>query len=220
MPAPGLNRRALLQWGALLTAGAVLPGCGGGGGPRDDLPEPQALRSVNGVLELHLNVGYASMDMDLPDSDIARWARYPADRQPGRRLELRSFNGRYTAPTLWLRPGDTLKMWVHNQLPASPRARTGRCSTTRTAPTCISTACTWTRARYGPACSATTWWTGRMPASRPAPRATTRSICPTTTVAASTGTTRICTAPPMPRSPAACSAPSSWPMRRTRSVPA
>lgn len=36
MPAPGLNRRALLQWGALLTAGAVLPGCGGGGGPRDD----------------------------------------------------------------------------------------------------------------------------------------------------------------------------------------
>lgn len=121
MPAPGLNRRALLQWGALLTAGAVLPGCGGGGGPRDDLPEPQALRSVNGVLELHLNVGYASMDMDLPDSDIARWARYPADRQPGRRLELRSFNGRYTAPTLWLRPGDTLKMWVHNQLPASPQ---------------------------------------------------------------------------------------------------
>ncbi len=123
---PAIGRRALLQWGALLSVGTVLPGCGGSSGAgsaRDDLPEPLELGSVGGVLELHLNVGYAALDMGLSapaaGDGMRQWASYPAQTQ-ARRLQLRSFNGRYMAPTLRLRPGDTLKMWVHNHLPASP----------------------------------------------------------------------------------------------------
>src|SRR5256885_13256898 len=44
-------------------------------------PPRSTLFPYTTLFRSHLNVGYASMDMDLPDSDIARWARYPADRQ-------------------------------------------------------------------------------------------------------------------------------------------
>lgn len=120
-------RRALFQWGAVLAAGVLLPACGGSdeaseipGTTTDTLPEPQILHAQDGVLEMHIHVKYAQMNAQLPPDGIANCDRYPVATSQ-RVLELRSFNGRYIAPTLILNPGDTLRMWVHNELPPSPQ---------------------------------------------------------------------------------------------------
>lgn len=118
-----ISRRSLLRWGVAVSAGVVLPGCGGGdAGTEESLLQPQVLRSSDGVLELHLNVRYADLSMAVPDDAQAmkQWASYPAPSKP-RPLALRTFNGQYIAPTLMLKPGDTLRVWVNNQLPASPQ---------------------------------------------------------------------------------------------------
>lgn len=113
------NRRAALQWMFGLTAGtAVLPlaGCGGGSGTEDTLPEPQVLTSANGMLELELHAQYTTQTLDIASSQQA--AVYPgvATRT---KTELRSFNGRYAAPTLVLLQGDTLRIRLNNKLPAN-----------------------------------------------------------------------------------------------------
>lgn len=120
-------RRALFQWGVVLAAGVLLPACGGSddsseapGATKDTLPEPQRLHAKDGVLEVHIHVKYAQMQVDLPPNGIQDCDHYPVVTSR-RVLELRSFNGRYIAPTLVLNPGDTLRMWVHNELPPSPQ---------------------------------------------------------------------------------------------------
>ena len=120
-----VTRRGLLQWGMAVSVGAVLPACGGdaGNANQESLPQPQVLRSSGGVLELHLNVQYADLSMAVPDDAalMDQWASYPVSAKP-RALALRTFNGQYMAPTLMLKPGDTLRVWVHNRLPASPQS--------------------------------------------------------------------------------------------------
>lgn len=116
------HRRTVLQWMLGLTAGAsVLPmmGCGssGNGGTEDTLPEPQVLKSVNGELELELNATYASQPLDIALSQA------PAYPGVAKRIEtdLRSFNGRYIAPTLVIDRGDTLRILLNNKLPPNTR---------------------------------------------------------------------------------------------------
>lgn len=114
------ERRQALQWAFGLGAGSVLlplTGCGGGSGTEDTLPEPQVLVSANGRLELELNAEYASYPLRLP---AAPSASYPTPAR-SKLTTLRSFNGRYMAPTLVLDIGDTLRIRLNNKLPPNTR---------------------------------------------------------------------------------------------------
>lgn len=113
------TRRAALQWVFGLSAGtavASLSACGGDShrATEDTLPEPQVLTSANGQLSLDLNVQYASQQLAV----AAPQAAYPGTAQKIT-TTLRSFNGQYAAPTLVLNLGDTLRIQLHNQLPAN-----------------------------------------------------------------------------------------------------
>jgi len=117
------RRRVALQWMFGLTAGtAMLPlaGCGGSGddaGTEDTLPEPQVLTSANGRLELELNAEYTTQTLDIA---LSKAPVYPGVSKPTK-TQLRSFNGRYTAPTLVLNQGDTLRILLNNKLPPNTR---------------------------------------------------------------------------------------------------
>lgn len=112
------TRREALQWVFGLSAGtavASLAGCGGGSSATEDtLPDPQVLTSVNGKLSLDLNVKYAVQKLAIATPQ----AVYPGDAKK-MTTTLRSFNGQYAAPTLVLNVGDTLRIQLHNQLPAN-----------------------------------------------------------------------------------------------------
>ena len=113
------TRRAALQWVFGLSAGtaiASLSACGGNGqrATEDTLPEPQVLTSVGGQLSFDLNVQYASQQLAV----AAPQAAYPGAAQKIT-TTLRSFNGQYAAPTLVLNLGDTLRIQLHNRLPAN-----------------------------------------------------------------------------------------------------
>ena len=60
------------------------------------LVEPEVRRSVNGVLSTNLRCAYAYRDIG------------------GRRLYLRSYEGRSPGPTLRMKPGETLKIRLTN----------------------------------------------------------------------------------------------------------
>jgi FtsP/CotA-like multicopper oxidase with cupredoxin domain len=146
---PHASRRGLLQAG--LAIGTLALGqraaLGQGGGAHAHMPElgvanlpvapamdqpliePEVRRSANGELRTSLRCAYTYRDIG------------------GFRLHLRSYEGGL-APTLRMKPGETLKIRLINDLPPnaisrppSPRIRTS--STTRT---CISTARTAARA--------------------------------------------------------------------------
>lgn len=68
----------------------------------ETLGSPAKVRSKNGILEVVLDVKY----------DIAIVS--------GCQVTRRSYNGEITGPTLILKPGDTLKMTIRNQLPENP----------------------------------------------------------------------------------------------------
>lgn len=127
IPPTTLSRRNFLAttlgYGAGLLAGSSLPGLAeeglGGGGhhhhgeqgltsgvndwksfkPGAPFVEPEVRRSVNGMLETNLTVRYAYLNIG------------------GYRLFMRSYEGATPAPTLRLKPGDTLKMKIINDLP-------------------------------------------------------------------------------------------------------
>jgi FtsP/CotA-like multicopper oxidase with cupredoxin domain len=63
------------------------------------LVEPEVRRSVNGVLSTNLRCAYAYRDIG------------------GRRLYLRSYEGRSPGPTLRMKPGETLKIRLTNDFP-------------------------------------------------------------------------------------------------------
>jgi FtsP/CotA-like multicopper oxidase with cupredoxin domain len=114
------RRREALQWAFGLTAGsALLPlaSCGGSSSTEDTLPEPQVLTAANGRLELTLNVQFASQPLDIAKQQPAA---YPG-KATRMQTTLRTFNGRYMAPTLVLSQGDTLRILLNNQLPANTR---------------------------------------------------------------------------------------------------
>jgi len=76
-------------------------------GDHPDFVEPRELSSVDGVLETELRVTYAEN-------------RIGADK-----VCLRSYNGGLTGPTLRVRPGDTLRIRLDNQLHVTPYCMRG-----------------------------------------------------------------------------------------------
>jgi FtsP/CotA-like multicopper oxidase with cupredoxin domain len=117
----GLPRRRFLIEGAALLAPALLTlamseGTAGEmaatmrGVPRAPydpdaaLTEPEVRRSADGVIETRLRVAYAYKDIG------------------GYRLSLRTYEGGLPGPTLRLRPGDTLRLTLANDLPPNPDA--------------------------------------------------------------------------------------------------
>ncbi len=87
-----------------------LAGCGGGGSgeqaqvslPGETFVEPTVLESVNGELEVTLQLAYVSRALN------------------GKPVTLRAINGSIPAPTLRIRTGDTLRVEVANRLPPNP----------------------------------------------------------------------------------------------------
>jgi len=120
-PAPAIDegRRDTLRWAFGLSVGAALAplaGCGGSAAATEDtLPEALVLESKNGLLDMTLAVRYANQQLDSAD---------PQEVYPGSvekiNTSLRSYNGRYMAPTLYLTAGDTLRVDLRNELPPSP----------------------------------------------------------------------------------------------------
>ena len=104
------SRRDFLQLSWKLTAGLAVPatlvGCGGGddgtGGPTETFVEPPTLASVNGRLDVTLNLGYLTTTLD------------------GKTATLRNMGGSIPAPTLRINVGDTLRILVTNNLPPNP----------------------------------------------------------------------------------------------------
>jgi FtsP/CotA-like multicopper oxidase with cupredoxin domain len=147
-PGPHTSRRGLLRAGLAIGTLALGPraSLGQSGGhahmpdlglanvpvvPAMDQPliEPEVRRSANGVLATRLRCAYAYRDIG------------------GFRLSLRSYEGGL-APTLRMKPGETLKVRLINDLPPNrdlvPSSRHIRTSSTTR--TCISTARTAARA--------------------------------------------------------------------------
>lgn len=105
------SRRDFLRLGWTLAAGVALPpvltSCLGGGGDGTPLPpetfvDPQVLSSVDGKLELTLNLAYLTTRLD------------------GKQVTLRNWFGTIPAPTLRVNAGDTLRIRLVNNLPANP----------------------------------------------------------------------------------------------------
>lgn len=109
-PSRSYTRREFLRltWtvGAGLALPPVLQGCSGAGGgdpsaPPETFVEPSALASVDGRLDVTLNVDYLSTTLN------------------GQAVRLRNMMGSIPAPTLRVHAGDTLRVRVVNQLPAN-----------------------------------------------------------------------------------------------------
>ncbi len=118
-----MSRRECLQWSARLAMGAMLPAAGlglascggdGDGGTADTLPEPPLLRSRGGRLDLELRLAYARQQLPYPL--VLDTPAYPAPSSV-RHVHLRSYNGRYLAPTVLLDSGDMLRVKLINALP-------------------------------------------------------------------------------------------------------
>lgn len=123
-----LNRRETLRWTFGLSLGSVVGGltaCGGGGAEpepvitADTLPEAPMLMPVGGQLDLELIAQYTQQTRHLVVREDGSPTAPPVYPGPARAVPtaLRSFNGRYMAPTLRARPGDTLRIRLNNQLP-------------------------------------------------------------------------------------------------------
>jgi FtsP/CotA-like multicopper oxidase with cupredoxin domain len=104
------SRRDFLQLSWKMTAGLAVPatlvGCGGGdggaSGPQETFVEPPTLASVNGRLDVTLNLAYLTTTLD------------------GKTATLRNMAGAIPAPTLRVNVGDTLRLLVTNNLPPNP----------------------------------------------------------------------------------------------------
>jgi FtsP/CotA-like multicopper oxidase with cupredoxin domain len=118
------RRGFVVSWTTRIAAGvaiANIPGCGGGSGDggnatktADTLPEPGVIASKDGSLSIDLVAQYARQDLVV----AAPQAIFPGEKKTVA-TQLRSFNGRYLAPTLKLQPGDTLRVQLRNNLPAN-----------------------------------------------------------------------------------------------------
>jgi FtsP/CotA-like multicopper oxidase with cupredoxin domain len=94
--------------------------------PGAPLVEPEVRRSSNGVLETTLRMRYA-------------WKHIG-----GYRLYMRTYEGTIPGPTLRVKPGDTLRIKLVNDLPPNRdrRRQTIRSHTSSTPPTSTRTVCT------------------------------------------------------------------------------
>lgn len=113
------TRRDTLRWAFGLSLGTVLAplaGCGGGtDATAETLPEAPMLTSTDRKLNLDLSARYATQTLRIgaPQDGV-----YPGTAS-NLSTALRSFNGRYLAPTLVLNLGDTLRIKLTNDLPAN-----------------------------------------------------------------------------------------------------
>ena len=106
------GRREFLKLGVTVAAGLivtpVLNACGGGSEehppPVETFVEPLTLKSINGLLDLTLNLSYLSTRID------------------GANVTLRNMYGSIPAPTLRVNVGDTLRIKVVSLLPPNPTA--------------------------------------------------------------------------------------------------
>jgi FtsP/CotA-like multicopper oxidase with cupredoxin domain len=118
-PSTDFTRREALQWSFGLLAGTTLAACGGSSATEDTLPDAPALGSANGVVSLELNAQYATQTMTVgTQPGITSPTSYPGASQRVA-TSLRSFNSVYMAPTLVVNIGDTLRIALHNKLPAN-----------------------------------------------------------------------------------------------------
>ena len=109
---PDLSRRRALQLGGLGLLGIAIgvPGWGRSTGltlaAAESLAEPETLRSVDGLLQVRLEVA---------ESDVTF---------AGRPAHMLTYNGTVPGPTLRLRPGDRLQVELVNRLTAPTNLHT------------------------------------------------------------------------------------------------
>lgn len=102
------SRRQFLGLGWSLAAGVAVPpmllqACGGSGQQSlETFVEPQVLSSVNGRLDVTLNLSYLTTELY------------------GKKVSLRNMYGTIPAPTLRVNAGDTLRVLLANQFPPNP----------------------------------------------------------------------------------------------------
>lgn len=122
-----LERRNFLRWVAVSAGGVVatqLAACGGGSSSDSastsatTLIEPAVLRSSNGLVSLDLIAEYATQKITLGMADSSN--TYPSAKNTVN-TTLRRYTGAYPAPTLRVKPGDTIQVRLVNRLPPSPK---------------------------------------------------------------------------------------------------
>lgn len=118
------KRRDILRWTMGLSAGLVLAplaACDSGGGSdgfnasTDTLPEAPRIAAKNGLIDMDLVAAYANSQVQFAAS---AQSTYPGNAL-SQTTDLRSYNGTMLAPTLQLNAGDTLRILLHNDLPAN-----------------------------------------------------------------------------------------------------
>ncbi|MEP7328082.1 MAG: multicopper oxidase domain-containing protein, partial [Betaproteobacteria bacterium] len=115
-------RRDFLKLGVAITTGVIVPpilsACGGGDGdsgykpPTETFFEPLNIQSVNGVLDVTLNIAYVTSTI----TNIPPGATTPVTTK----VKLRNMYGTLPAPTLRMNVGDKLRIRVVNLLPVNP----------------------------------------------------------------------------------------------------
>ncbi len=113
------GRREILQWGVGLSVGTLvgpLAGCNDNNEPDatlDTLPEAQVLTSTGGRLTLDLAASYSMQPLQVAAAQSPTYPGIAANVSS----YLRTYNGRYMAPTLVINQGDTLTINLINNLP-------------------------------------------------------------------------------------------------------
>ena len=120
-----VTRRDFLQLSASLTAGLTLPqlltSCGGGvsdvgsssTAPAQTFVQPQALQSVNGLLDVSLSVSYLDTTIGTANPAVTQNVSLRAYGITGGQPVI-------TGPTLIVNAGDTLRIQLNNLLPPNP----------------------------------------------------------------------------------------------------
>ena len=116
-----VRRRELLVAGATLAAYAaasMVQGCGGSG----DFNSLSSAAAGNGSPVPDPSYGFVQPLVLRPDSktrllDTTFVHAYATNQVGNQTVNLRSYNGQLTGPTLRLKPGDTLRILIDNQLP-------------------------------------------------------------------------------------------------------
>lgn len=122
-----MGRRDFLRWVAVSAGGVVatqLTACGGGGSSDSasttatTLTEPAVLRSSNGLVSLDLIAEYSTQKITLGMADNSN--AYPSTKNTIN-TSLRRYAEGFPAPTLRVKPGDTIQIRLINRLPPSPK---------------------------------------------------------------------------------------------------
>ncbi len=118
-----MGRRDFLRWVAVSAGGVVatqLTACGGGSDSASasstTLAEPAVLRSSNGLVSMDLIAEYSSQSITLGNANNSN--TYPSEKTTVN-TTLRRYALGSPAPTLRVKPGDTIEIRLINRLPPS-----------------------------------------------------------------------------------------------------